>query len=148
MSHLLPLILLAIALDLLGVLTLKRIFASLSFGEGGRIMAWTILIIAGLIEIVWIVALKNSDGFAHTGQGVLSIAISWLSFFMLAYAMKFLPAGTAYAVWTGCGAAGGAIAGILIFGEGRSAIRLASIGLIVVGIVGLRLGDPPAANVG
>lgn len=146
MSHLLPLLLLAVVLDLLGVLTLKRICAGFSPGERRTFMAWTILVIAGLIEIVWIVALKNSNGFAHTGPGVLSIAISWLSFFMLAYAMKFLPAGTAYAVWTGCGAAGGAIAGILIFGEGRSAIRLASIGLIVVGIIGLRLGDPPVAS--
>ena len=109
-------------------------------------MAWTILILAGLAEIAWLVALKKSDGFANTTQGVLSIAVSWLSFFMLAFALKFIPAGTAYAVWTGCGAAGGAIAGMWLFGEGRSALRIASISFIVIGILGIRLGDQHAAT--
>jgi multidrug transporter EmrE-like cation transporter len=69
---------------------------------------------------------------------------SWVSFFLLAFAMKYVPAGTAYAVWTGCGAVGAAVAGILLFGESRSALRLASITLIVAGIVGVRMAEEPA----
>jgi quaternary ammonium compound-resistance protein SugE len=110
-----------------------------------KTMAWAILIVAGLTEVVWLVALKNSDGFANTMHGVVSIAVSWLSFFMLAFALKFIPVGTAYAVWTGCGVVGGAIAGMLLFGEGRNALRVASIVLIVIGILGIRLGDSQAS---
>ena len=135
----------ATALEVLGFVTFRKYLAHLSTGTRRRTMAWGILIVAGLAEVVWLVALKNSNGFASTLQGVVSIAVSWVSFFMLAYALKFIPAGTAYAVWTGCGAAGGAIAGMLLFGEGRGALRLGSIVLIVIGIVGIRVGDNPAA---
>jgi quaternary ammonium compound-resistance protein SugE len=135
----------AIGLDVLGILTFKRFLARFEPASRSRLMAWTILILAGLTEVLWLVALKNSNGFADTWQGVVSIAISWMSFFLLAYALKFIPAGTAYAVWTGCGAAGGAVAGMLIFGEERSALRLGSIGLIILGIVGIRLGEPGAS---
>ncbi len=92
----------------------------------------TILILAGLTEIIWLVALKNSNGCRHVA-GSASIAVSWVSFFLLAYALKFIPAALRTR-WTGCGAAGGGIAGMLIFGEERSALRLGSIALIVVGI--------------
>jgi len=132
----------ALALDVLGILTFRKYLARLATDQRRKLMAWTILILAGLTEIIWLVALKNSNGFTDTWQGALSIAVSWVSFFLLAYALKFIPAGTAYAVWTGCGAAGGAIAGMVIFGEERSALRLGSIALIVVGIVGIRLGEP------
>ena len=132
-------------LELLGILTFKKFVAGLEPDARRRIMAWAILILAGLTEVVWLVALKNSNGFANTTHGVVSIAVSWLSFFMLAFALKFIPVGTAYAVWTGCGAAGGAVAGMWLFGEGRSALRVASITLIVIGILGIRLGDQHAA---
>ena len=148
MSGALPLVALATLLELLGVLTFRKYVAVLAPDARRKIMAWAILILAGLMEIVWLVALKNSDGFANTTHGVLSIAVSWLSFFMLAYALKFIPAGTAYAVWTGCGAAGGAVAGMLLFGEGRNAMRVASITLIVIGVLGIRLGDQHAAAAG
>ena len=133
------------ALEALGVLTFRKYVAGLAPDTRRRIMAWTILILAGLTEIVWLVALKNSNGFANVSHGVVSIAVSWLSFFMLAFALKFIPAGTAYAVWTGCGAAGGALAGMWLFGEERSTLRLASLACIVIGIVGIRLGENPAA---
>jgi quaternary ammonium compound-resistance protein SugE len=145
MNGTLPMIALVAALELLGVLTFKRYVAGLEPDARRKIMAWSVLVLAGLTEIVWLVALKNSDGFANTLQGVVSIAVSWLSFFMLAFALKFIPAGTAYAVWTGCGATGGAIAGMMLFGEGRNALRVASITLIVIGILGIRLGDNQVA---
>ena len=132
----------ALALDALGILTFRKYLTHLPPNQRRRIMAWSILILAGLTEIAWLVALKHSNGFADTWHGVLSIAVSWLSFFLLAYALKFIPAGTAYAVWTGCGAAGGAVAGMLIFGEQHGTLRLGSIALIVIGIVGIRFGEP------
>jgi quaternary ammonium compound-resistance protein SugE len=140
MSGTLPLIAFVAGLELLGILTFKKFVAGLESGARRKIMAWAILILAGLTEIVWLVALKNSNGFENTMQGVVSIAVSWLSF--------FIPAGTAYAVWTGCGAAGGALAGMWLFGEGRNALRVASIALIVIGILGIRLGDQQAAAAG
>jgi quaternary ammonium compound-resistance protein SugE len=148
MSSTLPLIAFVAGLELLGILTFKKFVVGLEPGARRKIMAWAILILAGLTEIVWLVALKNSNGFANTLQGVVSIAVSWLSFFMLAFALKFIPVGTAYAVWTGCGAAGGAIAGMWLFGEGRNALRIASIVLVVIGILGIRLGDQHAAAAG
>jgi quaternary ammonium compound-resistance protein SugE len=135
----------ALALDALGILTFKRYLARLAPNTRRIVMAWTILLLAGITEIIWLVALKNSNGFANTWQSLVSIAVSWVSFFMLAYSLKFIPAGTAYAVWTGCGAAGGALAGMWIFGEDRSALRLGSLSLIVIGIVGIRLAENPAA---
>jgi len=102
-------------------------------------MAWTILIFAGVLEVVWLVALRHSESFARPAYSVLSVVIAWLSFLLLALALRTIPAGTAYAVWTGVGAAGSAIAGILLFGESREAIRLLFIGLIVAGVVGLKL---------
>jgi quaternary ammonium compound-resistance protein SugE len=102
-------------------------------------MAWTLLIVAGILEIVWLVALKRSDGFAHAGYGAASVATAWLSFALLAHTLRTLPAGTAYAVWTGVGAAGGAVVGMLLFGESREIGRLLCLAMIVAGIVGVEL---------
>jgi quaternary ammonium compound-resistance protein SugE len=102
-------------------------------------MAWATLILAGLLEVVWLVALRYSEGFARPASGILSVVIAWLSFSLLALALRTIPAGTAYAVWTGVGAAGAAVAGILLFGESRDAIRLMFIGLIIAGVVGVKV---------
>jgi quaternary ammonium compound-resistance protein SugE len=102
-------------------------------------IAWTVLVAAGVLEVLWLVALKRSVSAAEPLYGVASVVIAWLSFALLAVTLRTIPAGTAYAVWTGVGAAGGAIAGILIFGESLSPLRLVSVGLIVVGIVGVKL---------
>jgi len=102
-------------------------------------MAWTLLIIAGLFEIGWAVGLKYTEGFTRLWPSVWTAAAMVISVYLLAIAVRTLPIGTGYAVWTGVGAAGTAILGILLFNEGASAMRLASIGLIVAGIVGLKL---------
>jgi len=146
MSAELQMITFAIALDVLGILTFKKYLGRIAPDTRRKLMAWMILFLAGLTEVLWLVALKKSNGFDDTWQGVVSIGISWVSFFLLAYALRFIPAGTAYAVWTGCGAAGGAIAGMLLFDKGRSAMRLGSIVLIVIGIVGIRLGEQSGAS--
>jgi quaternary ammonium compound-resistance protein SugE len=139
MSAMVQLAVFAIALDVLGIVLFKRSVARSPDASRKKIMAWAILIAAGLTEVIWLIALKNSNGFEHTAQGMLSISLAWASFFMLAYAMKVIPAGTAYAVWTGCGALGGAVAGMMLFGESRSAVRLASLALIVIGIIGVKV---------
>lgn len=102
-------------------------------------VAWSVLVTAGVLEVVWLVALKRSVSGAQPLYGVASVVVAWLSFALLAVPLKTIPAGTAYAVWTGVGAAGGAIAGMLLFGEPLSPIRLASVALIVLGIVGVKL---------
>jgi|KBSMisStaDraftv2_1062788.scaffolds.fasta_scaffold1291407_2 quaternary ammonium compound-resistance protein SugE len=101
--------------------------------------AWALLITAGLLEIVWLVAMKQSQGFTKTGPTVIVFVVGTLSFYLLSLCLKVIPAGTAYAVWTGIGAVGGAIAGIVLFGEARDAWRIASIALVVAGIAGLKL---------
>lgn len=101
--------------------------------------AWVALGVAGLLEIVWAIGLKYSDGFTRLWPSVVTILGAMASFWLLAHAMKTLPAGTAYAIWTGIGALGVATLGILLFGEGVSPMRLAGIGLIVAGIVALKL---------
>ena len=102
-------------------------------------MAWLLLVVAGLLEIVWAVALKQSEGFTRLWPSVLGIGGALLSFILLAVALRHLPAGTGYAVWVGIGAVGVAVAGIILFGECASIARVAFLALIVVGIVGLRL---------
>jgi len=97
------------------------------------------LIVAGLFEIVWAVALKMSNGFRNVAADVVFIAGMAVSVWLLAVAMRSIPMGTAYAVWTGVGAVGGFVAGIALFGESASALRIASAALIVAGIVGLKL---------
>ena len=102
-------------------------------------MNWLILIIAGLFEVVWATALKMSNGFRNPLADAVFVAGMALSVWLLAVAMKSIPMGTAYAVWTGVGAVGGFVAGIALFGESASALRIASAALIVAGIVGLKL---------
>jgi quaternary ammonium compound-resistance protein SugE len=105
-------------------------------------MAWLLLIVAGLCEIVWAIGLKYAAGFTRLWPSVATIVAMLVSIVLLGYAMKSLPVGTSYAVWVGVGATGTAILGIFLFGESASPGRLASLGLIVAGIVGLRLATP------
>ncbi|MFC5462227.1 quaternary ammonium compound efflux SMR transporter SugE [Massilia niabensis] len=102
-------------------------------------MVWLVLILAGLFEIGWAVGLKYTEGFTRLWPSVGTVAAMVVSFGLLAHALKSLPIGTAYAIWTGIGAVGTACVGILVFGESASAPRLACIGLIAGGIVGLKL---------
>ena len=102
-------------------------------------MAWAVLFVAGLLEIGWAIGLKYTEGFTRLVPSVLTLTAMAGSIVMLGLALKTLPIGTAYAVWTGIGAVGTAMLGIALFGEPASALRLASIGLIVAGIVGLKL---------
>ncbi|WP_419253918.1 quaternary ammonium compound efflux SMR transporter SugE [Caulobacter sp. ErkDOM-YI] len=107
-------------------------------------MAWIILFIAGLFEIGWAVGLKFTEGFTRPVPTVLTAISLVLSMGLLGWAVKTLPLGTAYAVWTGIGAVGTAIVGILVFKEPATAARLVCLGLIVAGILGLKLFSPPA----
>jgi quaternary ammonium compound-resistance protein SugE len=102
-------------------------------------MAWTLLIIAGLFEVGWAIGLKYTSGFSRLWPSVWTIAAMIISVYLLAVALKSIPVGTGYAVWTGIGAVGTAILGILLFGEAANAARLACIALIVAGIIGLRI---------
>ena len=102
-------------------------------------MAWVLLLIAGLLEVGWAVGLKYTEGFSRLVPSVLTLLCMVASIGMLGLALKTLPMGTAYAVWTGIGAVGTAILGIVLFGDPAGAARIACIGLIVVGIVGLKL---------
>lgn len=102
-------------------------------------MSWFILVIAGLLEVVWAVGLKYTHGFTRLWPSVITVVAMVVSVALLSWAMKTLPTGTAYAVWTGIGAVGAAITGILLLGESASPARLASLGLIVIGIIGLKL---------
>ena len=102
-------------------------------------MAWIFLIGAGLFEIVWAAALKSTHGFTRLWPSMLTIGAMAISFWMLALALRTLPIGTAYAVWTGIGTVGTVVLGILLFGEAATAMRLACVGLILAGIVGLKI---------
>ena len=105
-------------------------------------MAWIILFIAGLFEVGWAVGLKFTQGFTKPIPIVLTAISLALSMGLLGWSVKSLPRGTAYAVWTGVGAIGTAIAGIVLFKEPATAARLACLGLIVAGILGLKLFTP------
>jgi quaternary ammonium compound-resistance protein SugE len=106
-------------------------------------MAWIYLFAAGLFEIVWAVGLKYSDGFTRPGATAWTVAGMTLSIVCLSQALKTIPLGTGYAVWTGIGAVGTAILGILLFGESRDPFRLACILLIVAAVAGLRYSPAP-----
>ena len=108
----------------------------------GRAMAWLLLGVAGLFEVAWAIGLKYTQGFTRLWPSVLTLLAMAVSIVLLALAMRTLPVGTAYAVWTGIGAVGTVLLGILLFGEPASAARLACIGLILAGIVGLKLVTP------
>ena len=102
-------------------------------------MAWVILFVAGLLEMAWALLLKQSEGFTRTGPTVGFVVCLVLSMLLLAQALKTLPVGTAYAVWTGIGAAGTAIVGMVWLGESRDVVKLVSLVMLVAGIIGLRL---------
>lgn len=101
-------------------------------------MSWIILFFAGLFEVGWAVGLKYTDGFSRPLPTALTVAAMAISLGLLGLAMKELPLGTAYAIWTGVGAVGTVIAGIVLFGESMALVRLASVALIVAGLVGLK----------
>jgi quaternary ammonium compound-resistance protein SugE len=102
-------------------------------------MSWLLLTGAGLLEIVWAIALKQAGGFTRLWPSLIGIASAIVSFVMLSLALKHLPVGTAYAVWVGIGALGVAIVGILALGESASPARLGLLALILVGVIGLKL---------
>jgi len=105
-------------------------------------MAWTYLLLAAACEVIWALGLKQSAGFTRVWPTVYTVFFMLLSFVLLAQAMKVLPVGTAYAVWTGIGAVGTALFGILLFGEPSSAGRLVSLVLVISGIIGLKVFTP------
>jgi quaternary ammonium compound-resistance protein SugE len=102
-------------------------------------MSWFILLLAGLFEVGWAVGLKYTDGFTRPIPTLLTVAAIIVSLALLGLAMKELPLGTAYAIWTGVGAVGTVIAGIMLFGETVTLLRIASVALIVCGLIGLKL---------
>src|SRR5262245_11104741 len=105
-------------------------------------MAWIWLVLAGLLEIVWAVGLKYTNGFTRILPSAITVAAMIASVYFLALAVRSIPIGTGYAVWTGIGAVGVAIMGMILFGEPKTLLRVASILLIVAGIVGLKLVTP------
>jgi quaternary ammonium compound-resistance protein SugE len=105
-------------------------------------MAWLLLVLAGLFEVGWAIGLKYTDGFTRPWPTVATVLAMVVSLALLGVAMKTLPVGTSYAIWVGVGAVGTAILGIVLLGEPANAGRLISLGLIVAGIVGLKLASP------
>lgn len=102
-------------------------------------MAWLFLVLAGIFEVVWASAMKESHGFSRLIPSVITITFMLLSFGLLAYAMKTLPLGTAYTIWVGIGAVGAFVVGITMFGEALNFIRLIAAGLIVTGVIMLKI---------
>src|SRR6218665_510499 len=109
-------------------------------------MSWIILFLAGLFEVGWAVGLKYTDGFTRPIPTLLTVGAMIVSLGLLGLAMKELPLGTAYAIWTGVGAVGTVIAGIILFGESMALMRLASVALIVIGVPGLQLHPRPPSG--
>jgi quaternary ammonium compound-resistance protein SugE len=101
--------------------------------------AWILLVVAGALEITWAVGMKATEGFTRPWPSVAVVSVALASLYLLGLAMRALPVGTAYAVWVGIGAAGAAILGVLLYSEPAGALRLACIGLIVAGVLGLKL---------
>jgi len=104
--------------------------------------AWILLGLAGLAEIGWVIALKYSEGFTRPLASAVTVISLAVSMVLLGWAVKTLPVGTAYAVWTGIGAAGAAVAGLYLFGESANPARLLCILLIIAGVAGLKLSTP------
>nr|WP_281253038.1 SMR family transporter [Rubrivirga marina] len=109
---------------------------------GSASMAWAVLLVSALFETVWAVGLPRTDGFTRLGPSVGVVAAMVVSVYGLSLATRVLPVGTAYAVWTGVGALGAVVYGILVLGEPRTAGRLVCLGLILAGVAGLRLLSP------
>lgn len=104
-------------------------------------IAWIILIVAGLLEIAWSGALKKADGLRRPGWSIVGVVLAMGSLLLLSHAVRDLPIGTAYAVWVGVGAAGTAVAGIIVFDDKASPARLGSLAAIIIGVIGLKLLD-------
>jgi len=102
-------------------------------------MSWIYLVIAGLFECGWAIGIKYTDGFTKVVPTILTLLAMTISFWLLSVAMKTIPVGTAYAVWTGIGTIGVAILGMILFGESKEILRIISLLLIIVGIIGLKL---------
>lgn len=105
-------------------------------------MAWVYLVVAGVLEVVWAVGLKYSEGFSRLVPSVITVVATAASFWLLALSLKHIPLGTGYAIWVGIGAVGTAFVGMWLFKEPATAARLVCVGLIVAGIVGLKLTSP------
>jgi quaternary ammonium compound-resistance protein SugE len=114
-------------------------FLVLIFQQGKGSMAWVLLIVAGVLEVVWAYCMKVSDGFTKLTPSILTIIFMIASFTLLSYSMKSLPLGTAYTVWTGIGAVGSFAVGILFLGEPASAMRMLAAVLIISGLVLMKL---------
>src|SRR5260221_1036799 len=108
-------------------------------------LAWLMLVLAGILDVLWALSLKYAQGYTRLGWSLASLALLALLVILLGRSLLVLPVGTAYAVWTGIGAAGTVMMGILLFGESADPERLAWIGLIVIGISGLKLRSGPAS---
>lgn len=109
-------------------------------------MNWLILFVAGLFEVAWAIGLKYTEGFSRPLPSVFTVVCMIISMSLLAYSVKHLPVGTAYAIWTGIGAVGTAILGIILFNESKELIRIFFIFLIVAGIVGLKIFSGQSSN--
>lgn len=109
-------------------------------------MPWIYLTLAGLLEIGWAIGLKYSEGFTKPLPSALTIVTMIASFTLLSFSLRSIPLGTGYAVWTGIGAVGTAIAGMILFAESRDTVRLLCIALIIVGIIGLKFVVPTEPN--
>jgi quaternary ammonium compound-resistance protein SugE len=109
---------------------------------GRKVMAWGILVLAGLFEVGWAIGLKYTEGFTRLWPTVWTALAMIISLYLLGLAMKSLPVGTAYAIWVGVGAVGTVILGIVLLGEPTNAARMISVALIIAGIVGLKLSSP------
>lgn len=105
-------------------------------------MAWVIVVVAGLLEVAWAIGLKYTEGFTRLWPSAATVLAMVISLWLLGIAMKSLPVGTAYSVWVGIGAVGTVALGIVLLGEPANAPRLISVGLIIAGIVGLKLATP------
>lgn len=107
-------------------------------------MVWLVLLISGILEAVWALSMKLSDGFTKVVPSAITMIAAGTSFWLLAYAMKSLPLGTVYAVWVGIGIIGTFLVGVLWLGESVTPLRIASAGLILIGVIGLRLSEGAA----
>ncbi|MBN8611189.1 MAG: quaternary ammonium compound efflux SMR transporter SugE [Deltaproteobacteria bacterium] len=110
-------------------------------------MAWLVLLVAGLLEVVWSLGLKSTEGFTRLWPSVITVLAIVGSMLLLAHATRTLPIGTAYAAWVGIGVVGAAIGGVVMFGEAMPPSRLAFLVLLVISIVGLKLTTPPPQEV-
>ncbi|PZN32569.1 MAG: hypothetical protein DIU71_07275 [Proteobacteria bacterium] len=104
-------------------------------------MAWVLLVVSGLLDVAWALSMKQAQGYTRLGWSVVSLVLLGLFVYLLGLALRVLPVGTAYAVWTGIGAVGAVALGILLFDEPVTAVRIGSIALVVTGIIGLKLSE-------